>query len=149
MIKHDPCGSLFIFYGLLKNGAKNAPAHIPMDRAGEYLGACRFYGEMFDTGGYPGVRDGKAVCTGQLYRLDDASILPLLDEFEACDMGDPAGSLYQRRKVAYFDGPPEQDAGEAWIYWYTAENRHMPVIPTGDWPLAGWGSDAEAVLHDG
>ena len=140
-------GDLFIFYGLLKQGAAGAPAHIPLDKAGVFLGPCEFEGEMFDAGGYPGVRVGVKPCMGQLYRLDDISILPALDAFEDCDMADPDASLYQRRRVTYSNGPADTSSGMAWVYWYVAPSSHMPLMKSGNWPLDGVRKD-RGVLCD-
>ena len=127
---------LFVFYGLLKQGAEGAPSHIPFDTAGEFLGPCCFQADMFDAGGYPGVREGEGICHAVLYRLDDPTILPDMDAFEDCDMADPEGSMYQRRRIAYFDGPQGFEDGTAWIYWYAFKHSHFPSLETGIWPLS-------------
>lgn len=137
-INNTSPGDLFIFYGLLKQGAAGAPAHIPLWAAGQFLGPCRFFGEMVDAGGYPGVRpDANRVCEGAVYRLDDISISPQMDAFEGCDMTDPEGSLYLRGRTQFFDGPSNAPEGEAWIYWFNADNAALPVIEAGLWPLNG------------
>ncbi len=131
-------GDLFIFYGLLMPFAKGHPEHLRLYVRGETIGHCAFCAEMFDAGGYPGVRPSEDdVCAGVLYRLNDTTVLPALDEFEDCDMSNPDSSLYQRYKTPFFDGSGRIREGKAWVYWYTAPSSHFSVIEGGEWPREG------------
>ena len=126
---------LFVFYGSLKRGAKAAPGHISLDQAGGFLGGCRFRARMVDIGGYPGVLEGDGICQGELYRLDDLSVLHDIDVWEDCDMQDASNSLYQRRLSRFFNGPSGLEEGKAWIYWYAKDGIAFPEIKSGCWPL--------------
>lgn len=130
-------GDLFVFYGLLKKGAKGAPAHLKLDKAGQYLGPCRFRAKLVDLGGFPGAVEGETLCTGELYKLEDASIAGQLDAFEDVEAGDPGDSLFQRRKIAVLDDHAEETGQTAWIYWYAKPVAGAPEVPDGDWPLEG------------
>ena len=127
-------GDPFIFYGLLKQGAAGAPAHLDFQRHGEFLGPCRFRGRMIDLGGFPGVVPGEDICHGVLYRLDAARLVRQMDDFEGIHAGDPTGSLYRREKTDIIDdtGRPY---GKAWIYTYNQKPDGYPVLEDGNWPL--------------
>lgn len=128
-------GDLFVFYGLLKEGASGMPAHIDLAAAGAFLGPCRFRARMVDLGGFPGVAPGDTLCHGVRYRLDDASLGPALDEFEDVIPGDLANSLYRRERVGLRDEAGAPTGEQAWIYWYNQSVDGRPEIASGDWPL--------------
>ena len=125
-------GDLFIFYGLLKQGALGAPRGLDLERHGEFLGPCRFKGRMFDLGKYPGVvrRDGQ--CHGILYRLDHPRIARKLDAFEDVRPNDPKNALYRRERVSVID---DYDRGyqKAWIYVYNQPVTGRREIRSGNW----------------
>jgi gamma-glutamylcyclotransferase (GGCT)/AIG2-like uncharacterized protein YtfP len=121
-------------YGTLRGGERNHP----LLGSSQLLGRGTIAGALFglprnDERPYafpafvPG-RDGKVVV--ELYRLAEAELLARLDELEAYDPGDEAGSEYLRRRVAVHDGP----VAEAWAYSLA---RALPAsaepIPSGDW----------------
>lgn len=127
-------GDHFIFYGLLKQGAAGAPAHLDFGRHGEFLGPCRFKGRMFDLGGFPGVVPGDGICHGMLYRLDTARLAGEMDAFEDIRADDPGRSLYRREKTDLIDTSGQPD-GKAWIYIYNQKTDGYPVLEDGNWPL--------------
>ena len=128
-------GDEFIFYGLLKQGAAGAPAHLDFPRHGAFLGQCRFRGRMHDLGGFPGVWPGDVLCHGVRYRLDTATLAPEMDAFEDVKPDDPAGSLYRREKTGILDDSGRPTGGEAWIYIYNQPTDGYPVLEDGNWPL--------------
>ena len=128
-------GDLFVFYGLLKQGASGMPEHIDLEAAGEYRGPCRFRGALYDLGGFPGVVEGDGLCHGVRYRLNDASIVSALDEFEDVLPDDPDASLYLRKKVALLDDTGSSTGEQAWIYWYNQPIAAFPRLEDGNWPL--------------
>jgi gamma-glutamylcyclotransferase (GGCT)/AIG2-like uncharacterized protein YtfP len=66
----------------------------------------------------------------EVYRLADAGELARLDELEAYDPADEAGSEYVRRRLAVRDGP----VASAWAWVRAAELPASAVpIPSGDW----------------
>ena len=128
-------GDLFVFYGLLKQGAEGAPEHIDLAGGGAFLGACRFRARLVDLGGFPGAVDGDTLCHGELYRLDDAALAGALDAFEQVDPGDPARSLYQRREIAVLDEQGNETGQTAWIYWYIKPASAARDVAQGNWPV--------------
>ncbi len=128
-------GDLFAFYGLLKQDASGMPDDIDLDAAGEFLGPCRFLGEMYDLGGFPGVANGKTLCHGVRYRLDDAKLAPALDAFEDVVLNDPKYSLYMRLKIPLLDDTGAVTGEQAWIYWYNQPVAGKPLVKDGNWPL--------------
>ncbi len=128
-------GDLFVFYGLLKQGASGMPQHIDLDAAGEFLGPCRFRGALYDLGGFPGVVEGDGLCRGVRYRLNDTRIISALDEFEDVLPDDPAASLYLRKIVALLDDAGNETGEQAWIYWYNQPIAGFKRLEDGNWPL--------------
>ncbi|MEM9939781.1 MAG: gamma-glutamylcyclotransferase family protein [Pseudomonadota bacterium] len=137
MIPNGPVssGDLFVFYGLLKQGASGMPAHIDLGAAGEFLGPCRFKGTLHDLGGFPGVVDGETLCHGVRYRLDHERLALALDQFEDVIPGDPDNSLYKRVKVPLLDDRAKETGEIAWIYWYNQPVHGFAIRADGNWPL--------------
>lgn len=127
-------GDLFIFYGLLKEGAAGAPDALGLEVAGEFLGPCRFRGRMFDLGGFPGVVAGDTLCHGVRWRVKDTAAVPAMDAFEDVT-NDPATSLYLRRRTAVLDEAGRATGEEAWIYVYNQKTDGFAALDDGNWPL--------------
>lgn len=127
-------GDVFIFYGLLKQGAAGAPDSLGLDVAGEFLGPCRFRGTMLDLGGFPGVVAGETLCQGIRWRVRDTGIIPAMDEFEDVTE-DPATSLYLRRRLPVLDAMGSETGEQAWIYIYNQKTDGFSILPDGNWPL--------------
>ncbi len=127
-------GDLFVFYGLLKQGASGAPSALDLVRTGEFGSPCRFRGRMVDLGGFPGVVEGETLCHGLRWRVRDAGIVPAMDAFEDVT-DDPATSLYLRLKVPLLDDTGAATAEEAWIYWYNRSVDGYVTVADGNWPL--------------
>jgi GntR family transcriptional regulator / MocR family aminotransferase len=121
-------------YGTLRGGERNHP----LLGASQLLGRGTFQGTLFglprnDERPYafpafiPGPRGTVVV---EVYRLADAELLARLDELEAYDPNDEAGSEYLRRRVPVRDGP----VAEAWAYSLAgALPASAEPIPSGDW----------------
>lgn len=127
-------GDLFIFYGLLKQGAAGAPDELGLEVAGDFLGPCRFRGAMLDLGGFPGAVAGETLCHGVLWRLKDAGIVPAMNAFEDVT-DDPATSLYLRRRVPVLDDAGADTGARGWIYIYNQKTDGFPILEDGNWPL--------------
>ncbi len=127
-------GDLFVFYGLLKQGAAGAPSDLPLASAGTFGAPCRFRGAMYDLGGFPGVVAGEALCHGIRWRVRDAGIVPAMDAFEDVTE-DPATSMYLRVRVPLLDDAGAATGEEAWIYWYNRSVDGLPEVADGNWPL--------------
>ena len=127
-------GDLFVFYGLLKQGAAGAPAHIPLGTAGRYGDSCWFCGRMVDLGGYPGVVAGDGVCQGVRWRILDTGIVPAMDAFE--DVTDDAeSSLYIRSRTHLLNRAHQPTGEQAWIYMYNQPVDSFREVVDGNWPL--------------
>tara|TARA_R110002094_G_scaffold190243_3_gene164976 strand:+ start:4480 stop:4908 length:429 start_codon:yes stop_codon:yes gene_type:complete len=127
-------GDLFVFYGLLKQGAVGMPADLPLEQSGRFLGPCRFRGLLLDLGGFPGVIDGADLCHGVRYQLTDVSIIGAIDAFE--DVTDDAvTSLYIRKQIPLLADDAAPTGETAWIYWYNQPAEGFEHIADGDWPL--------------
>ena len=127
-------GDLFVFYGLLKQGAAGAPSSLDLAGAGTFGAPCRFRGRMFDLGGFPGVVEGEMLCHGLRWRVRDAGIVPEMDAFEDVT-DDPVTSLYRRGQVALCDDAGAATGEDAWIYWYNQSVDGYPLVADGNWPL--------------
>ena len=127
-------GDLFVFYGLLKQGAAGQPGELDLAGAGEFGAPCRFRGRMVDLGGFPGVVAGDVLCHGVRWRVRDAGIVPAMDAFEDVTE-DPATSLYLRVKVPLLDDAGAATGETAWIYWYNRSVDGFVPVQDGNWPL--------------
>jgi len=127
-------GDLFVFYGLLKQGAAGQPADLPLDSAGTFGAPCRFRAHMVDLGGFPGVVEGNQLCHGIRWKLSDTTILPTMDTFEDVTE-DPATSLYLRKQIPLMDDTGAESGETAWIYWYNRPTDGYPPVADGNWPL--------------
>lgn len=128
-------GDLFVFYGLLKQGASGMPAHIDLEHAGVFLGPCRFRGALYDLGGHPGAVEGDGLCHGVRYRLDDAALIEPLDAFEGVMPDDPDAALYVRKKIELRDAEGTETGEVAWIYWYNQSITAYARLADDNWPL--------------
>jgi len=127
-------GDLFVFYGLLKLGAAGQPADLPLASAGVFGAPCRFRGRMVDLGGFPGVVDGGDLCHGIRWELKDTAIVAPMDAFEDVT-GDPATSLYIRKRIPLCDDSGQETGETAWIYWYNQPVDGFAAVADGNWPL--------------
>lgn len=124
-----------MFYGLLKRGASGMPDHIDLHATGRFERPCRFRGDMYDLGGYPGVVAGDTLCHGLIWRIEDVSVLAELDAFEDLAQGNPDVSFYWREKWPVLDGAGSDTGETAQIYVYLADLDGCPRILDGNWPL--------------
>lgn len=128
-------GDLFVFYGLLKQGAAGMPAKIDLEGGGAFRGPCRFRGDLYDLGGYPGAVAGNTLCHGVRYCLDKVDLIAALDAFEDVLPDDPEASLYKRIKIAVLDDAGQDTSERAWIYWYNQSISGCARLADGNWPL--------------
>lgn len=129
-----PFPAVLAVYGTLRHGERNAP----LLRGASFLGTARIAGRLREMRpsatrayGYPSlVLDGTGQVVVELYGLADASSLAAVDDLEAFDPADDAGSEYVRCAVPVIGGPVER----AWVYVYNGPPEEMgEVIPSGDW----------------
>ena len=132
-------------YGTLRRGERNDP----FLAGARHLGHGRIRGRIHEIPrsvlrpyAYPALvldaaDGGGASETGvvvELYELPDPAALASLDELEAYDPADDAGSEYVRRHVAVDDGP----VASAWVYIYNGPASELGArIASGDWVVHG------------
>jgi gamma-glutamylcyclotransferase (GGCT)/AIG2-like uncharacterized protein YtfP len=125
---------LLAVYGTLRRGERNAA----------FLAGARFLGPAVVRGrlhemprsalrgyAFPAyLREGSGRVAVEVYALRDAAMLTAVDELEAFDPSDEAGSQYVRREVPLEGGP----SATAWVYVYHGPGGELgDVIPAGDW----------------
>jgi gamma-glutamylcyclotransferase (GGCT)/AIG2-like uncharacterized protein YtfP len=118
-----PGKALLFTYGTLMRGY---PLHGVMARGVTLVGAGSVRGRLLDLGRYPGLVDGAGRVRGELYRLDDPELLPVLDREEGYN-------FERRRAVVTLDGG--RRAG-AWIYRYRGPRERATPITDGDYRRA-------------
>ena len=106
-------------YGLLRRDESMA----------SFLAAAAFVGEaciegydLYHLGGFPGAVSGAGSIVVEVYELDDAEMLALLDEAEGVDEEPP---VYRRVEIEALGTP-------AWMYVF-ARDPGAKQIPSGDW----------------
>ena len=94
--------------------------------ASTFVGDARVRGTLLDLKTYPGLVDGKGWVRGELYRLHDRELLPILDRQE--------GYNFERLRagVVMADGRRSR----AWVYRYRGSRDCAVPIPHGDYRRA-------------
>ena len=124
-------GTLMCGYGL----------HAVLARGATAMGEGTARGRLLDLGRYPGLVDGAGRVRGEVYRLDDPELLPVLDREE--------GYNFERRRamVTLANGRRVR----AWLYRYRGPREHSTPIHDGDYRRARppAGSGPRRALHPG
>jgi len=81
-------------YGTLLKGLQREPALMKS----KYLGPAMIQAELFDTGYFPGVKEGANTIVGELYKTD-AETIDVLDRIEGYDEKNMRDSLFIRKLV--------------------------------------------------
>jgi gamma-glutamylcyclotransferase (GGCT)/AIG2-like uncharacterized protein YtfP len=112
--------SLFV-YGLLREGQNYGHILAGCTRSGPHTveGVA-----LYDLGEYPGAVRAPAVVVGDVYEIEDAAVLDILDRLEGVHEQPP---LYIRESCQ----PDGQS--DAWIYLYDRPVGEAPRIASGDW----------------
>ena len=100
--------------------------HRVLARGATYLGAARIEGRLLALGRYPGLVAGQGTVRGELHRVDDPELLPVLDREE--------GYNFERRRSAVTLANGRR--ARAWVYWYRGPRRRAVPIPDGDFRRA-------------
>jgi len=113
---------LFV-YGTLRQGSDNKYAHLLSEQA-QFVGNTRMPGRLYDFGRYPGVVAASLpdeFVKGEVFRLNDESLLATLDDYEGADF---------KRVVIEFELAGERQ--KAWVYLYCGPASGR-LIASGDW----------------
>ncbi len=100
--------------------------HRVLARASTFVGEGRVRGRLVDLGAYPGLVDGRGVVKGEVYRLDDPEVLPVLDRGE--------GYNFERRRATVTLAHGRR--ARAWLYRYRGPQQRAVPIADGDFRRA-------------
>lgn len=122
--------TLLFAYGTLMRGY---PLHAVLAAGATLVTTGSVRGRLLDLGGYPGLITGAGRVSGEVYRLDDLELLPLLDREEGYN-------FVRRRAIVMLAGGRR---ARAWLYRYRGPCERARPIPDGDYrracPPAGRG----------
>jgi gamma-glutamylcyclotransferase (GGCT)/AIG2-like uncharacterized protein YtfP len=110
-------------YGTLMRGYA---LHRLLAGAATFLGEATVRGRLIDLPGYPGLVAGAGLVRGELYRLHDRELLPILDRAE--------GYNFERRRAGV--ALPDGRRSRAWVYRYRGPREHAVLIPDGNYRRA-------------
>lgn len=116
-----------VFYGTLSSKGGATIRH-KIIRQLEYVGACKFPGQLYDLGRYPGLKNGDRKIVGELYKILDSSVLDVLDAYEAVGNDDPTRPGFTRRLTTLIE--PRQ---KAWVYYYDGEVESLQLLEDNPW----------------
>ena len=100
--------------------------HGVMARGVTAMGEGTVRGSLLDLGRYPGLIEGRGRVRGEVYRLDDAELLPILDREEGYN-------FERRRAIVTLTGGRR---AWAWLYRYRGPRERARSIPDGDYRRA-------------
>jgi gamma-glutamylcyclotransferase (GGCT)/AIG2-like uncharacterized protein YtfP len=102
---------------------RGEPLHGVLTRGASFVAEGVVAGGLVSLGRWPGLIEGAARVRGELYRLDDPELLPIVDRKE--------GVQFVRRRsiVTLADGRRVR----AWVYRYSGPRETATPIPSGDW----------------
>jgi gamma-glutamylcyclotransferase (GGCT)/AIG2-like uncharacterized protein YtfP len=102
---------------------RGLPLHGVLARGATFVGAGTVAGRLLNLGRYPGLIAGRGRVRGELYRLDDPQLLPVLDREEGYNFVRSIAivTLARGRRV------------RAWTYRYRGPRERAVPIPHGDY----------------
>ena len=102
--------------------------HRVLARGATFLGEGTVAGSLLDLGHYPGLVGGAGRVRGELYRLDDPELLPVLDREEGYNFrrSTTIVTLVSGRRL------------RAWVYRYCGAREGAMPIPHGDYRRIRW-----------
>ena len=133
---YGPAPHPIFVYGLLRRGmSAGLDAWLGRGRA-TYLAEATLPGHLYDLGEYPGLvrapnRSGGARVRGELWRVDDPNVWPVIDDFEGIGPDYPVPTLY--RRVLAQAQTAEGEAVTCWVYLYNRSVEAHPHVLSGDW----------------
>ena len=102
--------------------------HGVLARGATFLGEGRVAGRLLNLGRYPGLVAGAGRVKGELYRLEDPELLPVLDREEGYNF---------RRSIAIVTLAGGRRA-RAWVYRYRGPRESAVPVPHGDYRRIRW-----------
>ena len=126
--------ALLFAYGTLMRGYSR---HDFLARGATFLGAGSVRGRLLDLGRYPGLVDGAGRVGGEIYRLDDPELLPVLDREEGYNFD-------RRRAIVTLAGGRR---ARAWLYRYRGSRARATLIPDGNYRRARPAAARPATRH--
>ena len=100
--------------------------HAVLARGATAVGPGTVRGRLLDLGRYPGLVDGPGRVSGEVYRLDDPELLPVLDREEGYN-------FVRRQGIVTLAGGRRV---RAWLYRYRGPRERATPIPSGDYRRA-------------
>jgi len=97
--------------------------HAALARGATFLGRGSVAGRLLNLGRYPGLVAGAGRVKGELYRLDDPELLPVLDREEGYNF------VRSIRTVTLAGGR----RARAWVYCYRGPRERAVPVPHGDY----------------
>ena len=97
--------------------------HAVLARGATFLGRASVGGRLLNLGRYPGLIKGPGRVKGELYRLDDPELLPVLDREEGYNFvrSTTIVTLARGRRA------------RAWVYRYRGPRERAVPVPHGDY----------------
>ena len=111
---------LLFTYGTLMHGYA---LHAVLGRGATAAGTGTARGRLLDLGRYPGLIEGAGRVHGEIYRLHDPELLPILDREEGYN-------FVRRRGIATLAGGRR---ARVWLYRYRGPRERATPIPSGDY----------------
>jgi gamma-glutamylcyclotransferase (GGCT)/AIG2-like uncharacterized protein YtfP len=102
--------------------------HDVLARGATFLAAGSIAGRLLDLGRYPALVAGSGRVQGELYRLDDPELLPVLDREEGYNF---------RRSMTTVTLAGGRRL-RAWVYRYRGPRERAVPIPHGDYRRVRW-----------
>jgi gamma-glutamylcyclotransferase (GGCT)/AIG2-like uncharacterized protein YtfP len=124
----------FFVYGSLRKGFQSE-AYQYMSQYFALVGDAKTKGFLVDLGDYPAAipTDGDAYIIGELYTLKNENehdwAFGQLDDYEGVIVEADEQQMYRRATTTVWCN---NEAVEAWVYWYNANVVGKPVITSGD-----------------
>ena len=99
-----------------------------------YVGEGYMNGKLYEVAGYPGAVESTELndkVVGEVYKIVNHNVLPVLDEYEECTDSFPKPHEYVRRKIPVYLLNGEKLF--AWVYLYNLEISKLKLIQSGDY----------------
>lgn len=126
--------SIFV-YGTLRRGERADLSGGFYNYGVDFLDGDKINGKLYHLGAFPGVcsighgefNKKLPAVVGEVFRIQDASIVALLDAYEGYRASEPAHGMYDRHQVQTEMGR------KVWVYTYNYPVLSEQQIPSGDW----------------